>query len=875
VSQTEDAPPTSRPARPEPEPAPDLGARADRDVGPLLDAPPEALQREQAARLQEVWETPKGFRYWSSVNNSDVGVWYVSSCFIFFLFAGVLALLMRTQLARPNNTFLSADTYNQMFTVHGSVMMFLFAIPIFEAIAVVVLPQILGARDLPFPRLSAFGFWCFVLGGLFLCGSIFFGAAPSGGWFMYPPLTSAYTPGIGPDIWLLGFSFIEVAAIAAAVELIVGVLRCRPPGMRIHLMPLYAWYVLVAAAMILFAFPPLIAGSLLLELERAFAWPFFEPARGGDPLLWQHLFWLFGHPEVYIIFLPSVALIAMIVPTFARRPIVGYGWVVLAAVGTGFLSFGLWVHHMYTTGLPGISLGLFSAASMAVSIPTGVQFACFTATMLAGKVARSLPMLWIFGAFAIFILGGLTGVMVALAPLDFQVHDTFFVVAHFHYALIGGAVFPVMAGVYYFFPMVNGKLLSERIGKVAFWLAFIGFNITFLPMHLTGMRGMPRRVFTYPEGLGLEELNLIQSIGAGILGVGLALVFIDLVRPRKNQPLAPRDPWKAGTLEWVQEMPGKDWGIRSIPEIDSRYPLWDQPNLIRDIDEGRYYLPDAEEMRRETILTSVVDGTPQQCQRLPGSSFLPLIAALTTGGFFIFGTFHWWWLAIGSLVVALGVIVRWLWTGTAHLPEKTNKHVGLGLSLPLYVSGPTSIGYWAMCITLLADLTAFMSIVFGYFYFWTIHDDFPPPGAVGPGVLWPALGLGLVLGAWGLTLLARRQNRQGAARGFYAAMGGGVLLGLLGAAALLVGPWSTQLDPASHSYAATVWLLLIWSALHVVIGVIMQLYCAARRLAGRMTARHDIEIHNVALYWHFAALTAAIAVLVVAGFPLVSAGVPG
>jgi cytochrome c oxidase subunit I+III len=875
VSQTEDASPTSRPAPPQPEPPAGSSPRADGDVGPLLDAPPEALQREQAARLLEVWETPKGFRYWSSVNNSDVGVWYVVSCFIFFLFAGVLALLMRTQLAQPNNTFLSADTYNQMFTVHGSVMMFLFAIPIFEAIAVVVLPQILGARDLPFPRLSAFGFWCFVLGGVFLCGSIFFGAAPSGGWFMYPPLTSAYTPGIGPDIWLLGFSFIEVAAIAAAVELIVGVLKCRPPGMRIHLMPLYAWYVLVAAAMILFAFPPLIAGSLMLEVERAFAWPFFDPGRGGDPLLWQHLFWLFGHPEVYIIFLPSVALIAMIVPTFARRPIIGYGWVVLAAVGTGFLSFGLWVHHMYTTGLPGISLGLFSAASMAVSIPTGVQFACFTATMLAGKVARSLPMLWIFGAFGVFILGGLTGVMVALAPLDFQVHDTFFVVAHFHYALIGGAVFPVMAGVYYFFPMVNGKLLSERIGKVAFWLAFVGFNITFLPMHLTGMRGMPRRVFTYPEGLGLEELNLIQSIGAGILGVGLALVFVDLVRPRKKQPLAPRDPWKAGTLEWVQEMPGKDWGIRSIPEIDSRYPLWDQPNLMRDIDEGRFYLPDAEEMRRETILTSVIDGTPQQCQRLPGSSFLPLAAALTTGGFFIFGTFHWWWLAIASLVAALAVIVGWLWTGTAHLPEKTHKHVGLGLSLPLYVSGPNSIGYWAMCITMLADLTAFVSIVFGYFYFWTIHDDFPPPGATGPGVLWPVLGLALVAGAWGLTLLARRQNAQGSARGFYLAIGGGVLLALLGAAALLAGPWLTRLDPASHSYAATVWLLFIWSALHLVFGVIMQVYCAARRWAGRMTSRHDIEIHNVALYWHFAALTVAIAVLVAAGFPLVSDGGAG
>jgi cytochrome c oxidase subunit I+III len=846
-------------------------ARA-RDIGPLRDAPPEALQRAQAERLRQVWNTPSGFRYWSSVNNSDVGVWYISTCFIFFIFAGVLALAMRAQLAVPNNTLLSAGTYNQVFTVHGSVMMFLFAIPIFEAIAVLLLPQMLGARDLPFPRLSAFGFWCFLLGGVFLCGSLFFGAAPAGGWFMYPPLTSTYTPGIGPDIWLLGFSFIEVAAIAAAVELIVGVLKCRPPGMRIHLMPLYAWYTLVAAAMIVFAFPPLITGSLLLELERAFSWPFFDPGRGGDPLLWQHLFWLFGHPEVYIIFLPSVALVAMIVPTFARRAIVGYGWVVLAAIGTGFLSFGLWVHHMYTTGLPGISLGLFSAASMAVSIPTGVQFACFIATLLAGKVARTTPMLWIFGALAIFVLGGLTGVMVALAPFDFQVHDTFFVVAHFHFALIGGSIFPVLAGVYYFYPMVQGKLLSDRLGKIAFWLSFVGFNITFMPMHLTGLRGMPRRVFTYPAGLGFETLNLVSSVGAVILGLGVAVVLFDVVRPKGKQPPAPRDPWKAGTLEWVQEMPGEDWGIRSIPEVDSRYPLWEQPHLMRDIDQGRFYLPDAEELRRETIITSVIDGKPQHCQRLPGSSFLPLFAALTTGGFFIFGTYHLWVLAIGSLVAALGVICYWLWTGTALVPEKSEKHVGLGLVLPLYASGPGSIGYWAMFITMLADATAFVSIVFGYFYFWTIHEDFPPRGVGGPGVLWPACAAALVAAAWGLTLLARRYNGEDRAPGFYLALAGAMVLALAGGAALLAGPWLTHLDPAAHAYSATVWLLMSWSALHVVIGVIMQIYCVARRFAGRMTALHAIDIGNVALYWHFALFTVLLSVLVCAGFPLARDG---
>jgi cytochrome c oxidase subunit I+III len=842
----------------------------DHDPQPLAQAPPVEVQRAQEERLLQVWKTPTGWRYWSAVNNSQVGLWYTALTFFFMLFGGSLALLMRIQLAVPTNDFLSAELYNQAFTVHGSVMMFLFAIPIFEAIAVIFLPQMLGARDLPFPRLSAFGFWCFLLGGIFLCGSIFFNAAPRGGWFMYPPLTSTYQPGIGADIWLLGFSFIEIAAIAAAVEMIVGSLKTRPPGMRINLVPLYVWYVLVAAAMILFAFPPLIAGSMLLEVERAFHWPFFNPARGGDPLLWQHLFWLFGHPEVYIIFLPSVALIAMIVPTFVQRAIVGYSWIVLAAIGTGFLSFGLWVHHMFTTGLPGISLGLFSAASQAVALPTGVQIFCFIATLAAGRVVRSVPMLYAFGSLVIFVLGGLTGVMVAVVPFDFQAHDTFFVVAHFHYVLIGGALFPIIAGCYYFFPLINGKMLSDKLGKIAFWLAFTGFNVAFLPMHLTGLRGMPRRVFTYPAGMGIDALNLTSTIGAFILAVGVAVVFWDLVRPKKKQPYAERNPWRAGTLEWTQEMPGKPWGIRSIPEIDSRYPLWDQPNFVRDIDEGRFYLPDAEEGERETLITSVIDGQPQQCAPLPGPTFITLWAALTTGGFFIFGTYHWWTLALVSLTAALGVIIYWLWTGTAVIPEKMEKEVGLGLTLPLYASGPGSVGWWAMFITMMAMLSAFMSLIFGYFFFWTVRNDFPPNPAPGPGVFWPFIAAVLVLGAWALTLLARRWNRRDWAVGFYTGLLSAVGLAVAGGGALLAGPWFTGLDPAGHVYPATVWILVIWTALQVVVGVIMQLYCVARRLAGRMTARYDIDIHNVALYWHFTALTVAITVAVIAGFPLVA-----
>ena len=840
------------------------------DVDPLPEAPPEVVRRGQAERLLRTWKTPEGWRYWSAVNNSEVGLWYTAATFFFLLFAGLLALMMRLQLAVPNNDFISAELYNQAFTVHGSVMMFLFAIPVFEAIAVMFLPQMLGARDLPFPKLSAFGFWAFLIGGLFLSGSIFVGAAPAGGWFMYPPLTSSYQTGIGPDIWLLGFSFIEVAAIAAAVEMIVGALKCRPPGMRLNLMPLYAWYILVAAAMILFAFPPLIAGSLLLEVERAFHWPFFNPAGGGDPLLWQHLFWLFGHPEVYIIFLPSVAIIAMIVPTFARRPIIGYSWVVLAAIGTGFLSFGLWVHHMYTTGLPGISLGLFSAASEAVAIPTGVQIFCFLATIAAGRVVRSVPMLFTFGSLVIFVLGGLTGVMVAIVPFDFQAHDTFFVVGHFHYVLIGGALFPIFAGCYYWFPLINGKALSDRLGRIGFWIAFTGFNIAFLPMHLTGLRGMPRRVFTYPDDIGLGALNLTSTIGAFILAAGVGVIFWDLLRPKGRQPYAKRNLWNAGTLEWVQEMPGKPWGIRSIPEIDSRYPLWDQPNFLRDIDEGRFYLPDAEELKRETIVTSPIDATPTQCLRMPGPSWVPLVAALATGGFFVLGTFHLWFMALASLVLAIGIIWYWLWTGTSVIPEKPEKDVGLGLTLPLYMSGPTSVSWWAMFIMMLAVLTAFVSLIFGYFFYWTIHEDFPPDPSPGPGVFWPVVGGLLVLAAWGLTLLARNRNKADDAKGYYLALVSSMLIAAAGGAALIAGPMLSGLDPKAHVYGAIVWLLLIWSAGHVGLGILMHSYCLAGRIAGKLTARYDIDIANVALYWHFCTLTVVVTVATVAGFPLVA-----
>jgi cytochrome c oxidase subunit I len=824
---------------------------------------------QQAERLSRVWATPRGWRYWSAVNNSEVGLWYIVTSFGFLIFAGVLGLMIRYQLAVPDNDFLSANTYNQVFTLHGTAMMFLFAVPIFEAVAILILPALLGARDLPFPRLSAFGYWCFLIGGIFVCGSIFFDAAPSGGWFMYPPL-STEQGGIGADIWLLGLSFIEVASIAAAVELIVGVLKCRPPGMHLNLTPLYGWYVVIVGAMILFAFPPLIAGDFLFEMERAFDWPFFDHKRGGDPLLWQHLFWIFGHPEVYIIFLPSIALLAMIVPTFAQRPIAGYSWIVLSALGTGFISFGLWVHHMFTTGLPSISLGFFSAASEAVAIPTGIQIFVFIATLLLGKVVRSVPMLFAIGALAIFVAGGLTGVMVAIAPFDFQAHDSYFIVAHLHYTLFGGMLFPLFAGIYYYFPLATGNLLSRKLGIWSFWLMFAGFNICFLPMHLTGLLGMPRRVFTYAADLGWNELNFVSTIGAFVFAAGFLVFVYDVLRPKGQADRAPRNPWNAGTVEWMAEMPPKPWGARSIPKIESRYPLWDDADFLRKYDEGRFYLPDAEEGYRETVVTSVLDAEPIQCQRIAGPTWITHIAAASLAGVFIFATYHWWVLTTLSGAGALAAILYWVWTGTGHHPEKDTKDIGFGVVVPLYRSGSLSTGWWAMFITMTGDLTAFLGLVFGYFFFWTIHEDFPPAEIAGPGWIWPVAGCALLCLSWLLTVLARRLNLTSRIAATRTVLIAAPFAAAAGVAALAAGPYFHGMDPTDHSYPAIVWALVLWTGLHVAAGVVMQLFCLVASLAGRMTPKYDADICNVTLYWHFMGFTAIVTALVIGGFPLVS-----
>jgi cytochrome c oxidase subunit I+III len=829
---------------------------------------PVPRPKEELEQLERIWALPKGWRIPSAVNNTVIGYFYIATSFLFFLLAGVLALLMRTQLAVPSNTLLSPEAYNQIFTMHGTVMMFLFAVPAVEALGILLLPQMLGARDLPFPRLGAYAFWAYFVGGLIFFSTLFFDLAPTGGWFMYPPLTGAqYSPGIGADFWLLGIGFIEISAIAGAIEIIVGVLRTRAPGMSLDRMPMFAWTMLIFAGMIVFAFPAVILATIMLELERAMGWPFFVPAKGGDALLWQHLFWFFGHPEVYIIFLPAAGMVSMIVPTMARTPLVAYNLIVVALIATAFFSFGLWVHHMFTTGIPALSLSFFSAASMAVSLPSGIQVFAWIATIASGRLQMTVPALFVLGFLFIFTLGGLTGVMVAMVPFDWQVHDTYFVVAHFHYVLVGGMVFPLFAAFYYWAPSVSRHQLSERLGKWAFWLMFVGFNVAFLPMHLTGLWGMPRRVYTYPAELGWGGPNLISTVGAFILAVGVVVVLCDLalhLRPTLSR--AAGNVWRAGTLEWL---PNDTYAARSIPHVAGQNPLWDQPELAKHVEEGRYYLPGAPTGRRETIITTPIEASPQYLQRLPGPGWSPLLSAVLTAAFFMLLTVKFVTVAAVCGLLAIVFILVWMWGSD---PEPLAPvEVGGGFKLAPQMSGPAAVSWSATVVVLLVAGSLYLSFAFSYLYLWTVSPHVWPPTA---GVALPATDWPLASAA---SLLAGGAAIYGAHKGLAAGLRRRLVFGLLVLlAGLLVvaslgievsSHWLSGLRPEASAYGAMVYLSAALQLQIVATLVVMALFVLARLAGGRLHATRRATFDNLALLWGYAIGQGLLGLALVHGFP--------
>jgi cytochrome c oxidase subunit I+III len=816
--------------------------------------------------LERIWATPRGWRVLSAVNNMVIGLIYLGAAFIFFLLAGILALIMRAQLASPQSTLVSQDFYNQLFTMHGTTMMFLFAVPAVEALGVLLLPQMLAARDLPFPRLSAFAVWAYIVGGLVFFTTIFYDLAPKGGWFMYPPLTLAeYSPGNNADFWLLGIGFIEISAIAGSIEIIVGTLRTRPPGMTLARMPVFAWTMLIFAAMIIFAFPAVILATMLLEIERSFGWPFFTAAKGGDPLLWQHLFWFFGHPEVYIIFLPAAGLVSMIIPTMARTPLIGYRLVVVALLATGFFSFGLWVHHMFTTGIPALSLSFFSAASMAVSLPSGIQVFAWIATMAnaSGGLRITTSSLFVLGFLFIFVLGGLTGVMVALVPFDWQVHDTYFVVAHFHYVLIGGMVFPLIACIYYWTPMVSRNPLSERLGRWVFWLMFAGFNVAFFPMHATGLMGMPRRVWTYPSGMGWDTLNLISTLGAFVFAAGAGLLLLDVIR-RFRTGRSAQNPWGAGTLEWL---PGGVYGARCIPHVRTREPLWDQPNLAADVEAGRFYLPGAATGRRETLVTSPIEANPQYVLQMPGPGWPPVLAAVFTAAFFLLLTVKAVTIAVICGLIAIVCCIVWMWESDPG-PGRGAVDIGRGIRLPVYMSGPQSHAWWAMVVLMLVASSLYLAFVFSYLYLWTVS---PAAWSTAPlaGLPWP-LAAAALFGASALAFGAagRSLGPPGRTRRWTPLLlvaGSGAL-----AAAVIVelaGHWQAGLRPTQSGYSALVYMASVLNGQLAAAVIVMALFAVARHFAGRLDRERRMTFDSTALLAWYTAAQAALGLLLVHGFP--------
>ncbi|MDR6535262.1 cytochrome c oxidase subunit I [Variovorax soli] len=643
-------------------------APGDTPVPRLKDGP--APGSPEARALDATWRDPPGFIGWfSAINHKTIAKRFIVTTFGFFVAGGILALLMRLQLARPGSTLIGPDLYNQLFTMHGSTMMFLFAVPVMQAVAMYLVPLMVGTRSVAFPRMNAFAYWIFLFGGLMLYIAFLLDAGPDAGWFAYVPLAGPdFSPGKRVDFWAQMITFTELSALLEAVILITTVFKLRAPGMTLNRIPLFVWAMLVTSFMVLFAMPSVMLASTMLIMDRLVGTHFYNPAESGDPVLWQHLFWFFGHPEVYLIFIPGLGFLSAIIPTFARRPIFGYTAMVLALVATAFLAFGLWVHHMFAVNLPELGKSFFTAASMLIAVPSAIQLFCWIATLWTGRLDPKTPLLFVLGFFFILVLGGMTGIMLASVPLDLQVHDTYFVVAHLHYVLIGGAVFPLFGAFYYWYPKITGRLMSERLGRWNFGLFFIGFNVAFFPMHLLGLKGMTRRVYTYQAGLGWDSLNLVATIGAFMIAASALIFVVNAVRSLRHGAPAGNNPWGAGTLEWATSSPPPACNFHAIPVVHGRDPVWQpapvQPEGAPSFTHVAGLAADA----RELLATTVLDARPDLRLNFPNPTPWPFLGAVAVTLLFVGSIFTPWAVVWASIPVAIA-LTGWFWPSRAENSE--------------------------------------------------------------------------------------------------------------------------------------------------------------------------------------------------------------
>jgi len=650
------------------------------DTATPLARQPRIVNVDDALRdkLHQIWKTAPGlYGRIATVDHKDIGKRYIVTAFLMLAIGGLEALVMRLQLAGPNLTLLSPEAYNELFSTHGMTMIFLYASPILSGFSNYFFPLWLGSRDMAFPRLNALSYWIYLAAALFLYAGPLIGAGPNDGWFNYAPYSERpYNPGINQDIYALGMVFLGISTSVGAANFLVTAARCRAPGMSINRLPIMVWGTVTASAANLVVIPAVSLAFFLLWMDRNFGTEFFTGNGSGQPLLWQHLFWLFGHPWVYAIVLPAMGMVSDGLPTFTRTPLVGYTLVALSTVATMLLGFGVWVHHMFATGLPGMGLAFFSGASIVITIPSAVAVFAWLATIWLGRPVFTTAFLFFAGMVLLFVIGGVSGFMTASVPADWQLTDTYFVVAHIHYVLIGINVFPVCGATYMWFPKITGRLMDEHLGRWNFWTMFLGFNLAFLPMHLTGLFGMPRRIYTYDAGMGVSTLNLITTIGSFLFAIGVLMFFWNMLKSRYGGVLAGPNPWHGPTLEWTTSSPPPVYNFAVIPTVASRHPLWEDA-LVETDDRSSFDQGMALDNGKETLAVSILDGEPERILKMPEDSAAPFTLTVGTVMLFIGLLLHAWWLAaLGGIVVALALLV-WTWPRLELLEREPVRREGL------------------------------------------------------------------------------------------------------------------------------------------------------------------------------------------------------
>jgi cytochrome c oxidase subunit I len=613
-------------------------------------------------KLRHHWETGPGVIGWlGTVDHKEIGLRYMATAFLLLVVGGIEALAIRLQLAGPDLHLLTPDQYNQLFSTHGMTMIFLYAFPILSGFSNYLWPLLLGSRDMAFPRLNALSYWIYLAAALFLYAGFLVGAGPNDGWFNYVPYAEReYNPGLNQDFYSLGMVFLGISTTIGSANFIVTLLRMRAPGMSINRLPIMVWGTATAAFANLVVVPAVSLAFIFLWMDRQFGTQFFQPGTGGQPLLWQHLFWIFAHPWVYAIVLPAMGMVSDGLPIFCRRALVGYAPVALSTVATMALGFGVWVHHMFATGLPGPSLAFFSGASILIAIPSAVAVFAWIATIWLGRPVITTAFLFFASMILLFTIGGVSGFMTAIVPVDWQLTDTYFVVAHIHYVLIGINVFPVIGATYMWFPKFTGRMMDERLGKWNFWTMFAGFNLAFLPMHLSGLWGMPRRVYTYPAELGLGAINMVTTIGSFLFAFGVLLFLVNVVKSRLSGAPAGDNPWDAPSLEWSVPSPPPPYNFAVIPTIVSRYPLWegrlDEGALRSNLKEGLLL-----DYGKETVATSPLDALPARIVKMPGDTIVPFALSVAMS-VLVVGLLlkHWPLTGFGGLACAF-CLVAWFW----------------------------------------------------------------------------------------------------------------------------------------------------------------------------------------------------------------------